>query len=282
MSGLVFLLVLFFSRMAAAVSAAPPAVLAQAGSSMMIASDVPPNQTLYLNNLNEKIKKGPLKKALYAVFSQFGPVMDVVCMRTNRLRGQAWVVFENVADSTNALRQMQGFPFFDKAMVSSLYQGGGSCHCVQFPLTSPVHSQRIQFAKDKSDAVSKSDGTYKPRAKRALEDADGDADLQSSKKAAAVGSGSAEPVMIPAPPRPEHIPPNNVLLASNIPNEFDVDALKSLFSEYPGFTDLRPVAGRGMAFVEFTTSVAATPALQGLHNYKLSDTQYMSLSYAKK
>jgi len=144
-----------------------------------------------------------------------------------------------------------------------------------------VHMQRIQFAKDKSDAVSKADGSYKPRAKRALEDADGDADLQSSKKPAQ-GAGSAEPVMIPAPPRPEHIPPNNVLLASNIPNEFDVDALKALFSEYPGFTDLRPVAGRGMAFVEFTTAVAATPALQGLHNYKLSDTQYMSLSYAKK
>ena len=142
--------------------------------------------------------------------------------------------------------------------------------------------QRIQFSKDKSDAVSKAEGTYKPRAKRALEDADGDTDLRASKKATSGAAGSAEPVMIPAPPRPEHIPPNNVLLASNVPNDFDVESLKALFSEYPGFTDLRPVAGRGMAFVEFSTSVAATPALQGLHNYKLSDTQYMSLSYAKK
>ncbi len=268
----------------AAVSAAAPAapMSAHAGNGMMIASDVPPNQTLYLNNLNEKIKKGPLKKALYAVFSQFGPVMDVVCMRTNRLRGQAWVVFENVADSTNALRQMQGFPFFDKAMVCV-----PALSCMLATICNfrslAWFLQRIQFAKDKSDAVSKAEGTYKPRAKRALEDADGDTDLQSSKKAAGQSAaGSSEPVMIPAPPRPEHIPPNNVLLASNIPNEFDVDALKALFSEYPGFTDLRPVAGRGMAFVEFTTAVAATPALQGLHNYKLSDTQYMSLSYAKK
>lgn len=58
-----------------------------------------------------------LKKALYAVFSQFGRIIDVVALKTYRLRGQAWVVFDNVNSATNALRSMQGFPFFDKPMV---------------------------------------------------------------------------------------------------------------------------------------------------------------------
>ena len=31
-----------------------------------------PNHTIYINNLNEKIKKEDLKKSLYAIFSQFG------------------------------------------------------------------------------------------------------------------------------------------------------------------------------------------------------------------
>jgi len=31
--------------------------------------DIPPSQTLYINNLNEKIKKNALKKALYIAFS---------------------------------------------------------------------------------------------------------------------------------------------------------------------------------------------------------------------
>ena len=31
-----------------------------------------PNHTIYINNLNEKIKKNDLKKSLYAIFSQFG------------------------------------------------------------------------------------------------------------------------------------------------------------------------------------------------------------------
>ena len=34
--------------------------------------DVRPNHTVYINNLNEKIKKNDLKKSLYAIFSQFG------------------------------------------------------------------------------------------------------------------------------------------------------------------------------------------------------------------
>ena len=80
-------------------------------------ADVPPNQTIYINNLNEKIKKEELKKSLYAVFSQFGKIVDIVACKTLKLRGKAWVVFEDVTSATNALRQMQDFPFYDKSMV---------------------------------------------------------------------------------------------------------------------------------------------------------------------
>ena len=83
----------------------------------MMQADVPPNQTIYINNLNKKIKKEELKKSLYAVFSQFGKIVDIVACKTLKLRGQAWVVFEDVTSATNALRQMQDFPFYDKSMV---------------------------------------------------------------------------------------------------------------------------------------------------------------------
>lgn len=59
-----------------------------------------------------------MKKSLYAVFSQFGKILDIVNLKTLKLRGQAWVVFDDITAATNALRQMQGFPFYDKPMVS--------------------------------------------------------------------------------------------------------------------------------------------------------------------
>ena len=39
--------------------------------------DIPPNQTIYVSNIYEKLKKEELKKCLHAVFSQFGKVSGV-------------------------------------------------------------------------------------------------------------------------------------------------------------------------------------------------------------
>ncbi len=39
---------------------------------------LPPNNTIYINNLNEKIKADELKKSLYAVFVQFGEILDII------------------------------------------------------------------------------------------------------------------------------------------------------------------------------------------------------------
>ena len=46
---------------------------------MNVQASIPPNHTIYINNLNEKIKKDELKKSLYAIFSQVGlvPVIEL-------------------------------------------------------------------------------------------------------------------------------------------------------------------------------------------------------------
>lgn len=82
--------------------------------------DIRPNNTIYINNLNEKVKKEELKKSLYAIFSQFGQILDIVALKTLKMRGQAFVIFKEIQSSTNALRSMQGFPFYDKPMVINI------------------------------------------------------------------------------------------------------------------------------------------------------------------
>lgn len=100
-----------------------------------------PNQTIYINNLNEKVKKEELKKSLYAIFSQFGQILDIVALKTLKMRGQAFVIFKEIGSATNALRTMQGFPFYDKPM-------------------------RIAYAKTDSDIVARMKGTFKERPKK--------------------------------------------------------------------------------------------------------------------
>lgn len=76
-----------------------------------------PNQTIYIKNLNDKINKQQLKKSLYHLFSQFGSILDIVALKTMKLRGQAWIVFDSIQTSTNALNKMDGYNFFGKEMV---------------------------------------------------------------------------------------------------------------------------------------------------------------------
>jgi len=111
----------------------------------MAAPDVRLNHSIYINNLNEKIKKdgklfapffriafsayqtngfskmlsffAELKKSLYAIFSQFGQILDILVARNVKMKGQAFVIFKEVNSAANALRSMQGFPFYDKPMV---------------------------------------------------------------------------------------------------------------------------------------------------------------------
>ncbi|KAL9633923.1 MAG: hypothetical protein Q9164_004406 [Protoblastenia rupestris] len=99
-------------------------------------STTTPNQTIYLTNLSEKLRKADLRLSLYTLFSTYGPVLDVVAMSGKKMRGQAWVAFRDVQASTQAMRALQGFDFFGKQM-------------------------KIQYAKGKSDTIAKLDGTYR-------------------------------------------------------------------------------------------------------------------------
>ena len=63
-----------------------------------MSASVEPIQTLYINNLNDKLSKEQLKQSLYLLFSQFGTILDIVALKTERMRGQAWGVLSLCAE----------------------------------------------------------------------------------------------------------------------------------------------------------------------------------------
>lgn len=78
---------------------------------------VPENHTLYCSNLPDKIGKEDLKRNLYMLFTSYGPVLDVVALKTAKMRGQAHVLFRDREASASAMRALQGVDFFGKSMV---------------------------------------------------------------------------------------------------------------------------------------------------------------------
>lgn len=84
------------------------------------------NETLYLNNLNEKIKidgkpvNPVLKTSLFHLFTQFGEILEIHAKSNLRMKGQAFVVFKDKQSSSLARATLNGFVFFGKPMVSSI------------------------------------------------------------------------------------------------------------------------------------------------------------------
>ncbi|XP_073023513.1 U2 small nuclear ribonucleoprotein B'' 2-like isoform X2 [Primulina eburnea] len=231
----------------------------------MLTSDIPPNQTIYIKNINEKVKKEELKRSLYALFSQYGRILDIVALKTAKLQGQAWVVFSEVAAASNALRQMQNFPFYDK----------------------PI---RIQYAKTKSDCIAKAEGTYdkkkkqeeKAERKRRVEEVHQTANANGlrsdSNGGAAVASREGKPVTQEAAMEPNHI-----LFIQNLPYETNIMMLELLFKQYPGFREVRMVEAKpGIAFVEFDDDSQSSVAMQDLQGFKITAQNPMAITFAKK
>ncbi|KAF4123431.1 RNA recognition motif [Geosmithia morbida] len=116
---------------------APPRGLAPNASLPAKVQPIPPNQTLYVTNLpSSKIQKADLRTALYMLFSTYGPVLDVVALKTMKMRGQAHIVFRDIQAATQAMRSLDGQQFLGRPL-------------------------KIQYAKGKSLFVSKLDGTFK-------------------------------------------------------------------------------------------------------------------------
>jgi U2 small nuclear ribonucleoprotein B'' len=65
-----------------------------------------------VRNLPDKLQKEDLK-----LFATYGVILDVVALKTMKMRGQAHVVFRDIDSSTQAMRALQGFSFCGKDLV---------------------------------------------------------------------------------------------------------------------------------------------------------------------
>ncbi|RIA91243.1 U1 small nuclear ribonucleo protein A, partial [Glomus cerebriforme] len=223
------------------------------------------NNTIYINNLNEKIKLPALKKALSTIFEQYGEILDIVAHNNFRMRGQAFVVFKEQESATNAIKGVQGFALQGKPMV-------------------------IQYAKTKSDAIAMLDGTIKENQLVRSEAKEKRAKEPPTKKFKSSGASSFQPGPSNIPGAStvgnipdEYLPPNNILFLQNLPNDITGTVLTTFFGQYSGFKEVRSIhPAKGIAFVEYDTEPQAMIAKEALSNYPIAPDHKLKITYAKK
>jgi len=189
--------------------------------------------------------------------------LEIVVLRSDGLRGQAWVIFDSVVNATAALQAEQGFTFFGKDL-------------------------KLAYAHETSDRIAKMDGTFVPKERRGKRNLTSDTTSveKDAKMSKVITSQEAVDVSsnVTSTTAPSSISVveavSNILFADSLPQDCNEMMLAMLFRQYHGYREVR-MPRPGLAFIEFDDEPHATVAYKALRGFKLTATDSMDLKYGK-
>ena len=226
-----------------------------------------PSQTLYVNNLNEKIKKDgkfvfkvfinsiflEMKHSLFHLFSIHGDILEITVKRNLKMKGQAFIVFSNIENSMKAMQEYQNYTFFGKKM-------------------------RIQFAQKASDTVLKAKGEFDKFAIRKrmqnkrieeakLREENREAMQEKLKEVKGDIYSMKNKLEQSMEERKEIIASmNTTITVENLPDTANEQMVRDLFSKFPGIINVFINEATHVAIIEYETSQQAKNAKDGRSN----------------
>lgn len=237
-------------------------------------SDDPPplpsdaGQTLYVQNLNEKVKLETMKATLTNLFSNYATVLSVTAHTNLRMRGQAFVSLDDVHAADKARREAHLFPLYGKAMKISFAKSKSDAVVLQKLKDEGGHEsemfkqhkeQRLQHKKKarRDNVLRRKELEKKIRAKKAAT-----GEISQPEKAAPKRTQQQMP--------DEYLPPNKMLFLQNIPEGVGKGELESLFSAYVASLECRLMCCSSLTDAFWLAFVATCLVA--------TDTQAMSMS----
>ena len=220
-----------------------------------------------------------MKEALSEIFSEYGNVIDLVAKTNLKAKGQAFIVFDDTESAERAIKEVQGFELFEKPMLLDYAKTRSDATVAKEGTPEELESHKRRRLAEKGTKSTRQ--SARPRLicvmlerKQAAEAAEIQKKLKRSAAVAAPDAGTARPVkasrgagLKPSNPAAgavvpeEYLPPNKILFVQNLPDNYDVDSLTSIFGRYEGFKEVRLVPGRtGIAFVEYEAEAGAISA----------------------
>jgi len=234
-----------------------------------------PSSTVYVRNIEERIKPETLVPTLHTLFSEFGTVLDVVAKRSLKRKGQAFVVFDSVEAAQRAIEDVQGFELFNKPLALE-YARMPSDALVRLQGSEKdfeKHKRRRLAEKERRQALEAVEVQKKRAAAGVADPTAAVAQAGGATKSKLSGLKSTGP---PAVIPDEYLPPNKTLFVQNIPDDYDVDSLSALFGRFEGFREVRLVPGRkGIAFVEYETESGSISAKERMANIPLGESSQL-------
>lgn len=80
--------------------------------------------SIFITNINSKIKSNKMKENLFILFSSFADVLQVHYPRKG-YRGKAWIIVSSQTDAIECINKLNGFEIFDAKINVSLARKEG-------------------------------------------------------------------------------------------------------------------------------------------------------------
>ncbi|TQS33668.1 hypothetical protein Golomagni_05979 [Golovinomyces magnicellulatus] len=235
------------------------------------------SDTVYAQNLEERVKVESLTDALRTIFSEFGNVVDVVAKTNLKAKGQAFIVFDREESARDAIEEINGFPLFDKPIRLSMAKSRSDKTVELQGTAEDLQAHKVHRQAEK--------GTYsisalvpylalqaaeeqQRQAKRAAGPGPDGRPAKIAKSSGLKSTSASASAVIPD----EYLPPNKILFLQHVPEDYDVEGLTTIFSRFEGFREVRMVPGRrGIAFVEYEAEQGAVAAKENTAGMTLGD-----------
>lgn len=233
------------------------------------------NCTVYVRNLEERIKIPELTEALTEIFSEYGSIIDIVAKKNLKAKGQAFVVFDNPESASRAIDEVNGFELFDKPMRLDFAKtrSDKTVEREEGPGGLEIWKRKRAAEKERKQAEEQAATREREKLLKRPAAAGADAGLASRpaktvKGAGLKASGTNAAAVIPD----EYLPPNKILFLRDLPDNYDAEGLSRIFSRFEGFKEVRMVPGRkGIAFVEYEAESGAISAKEATAGMQLGD-----------
>lgn len=226
-------------------------------------NEIQPNRTLYIKNLNEKLKIDDLKSTLNDLFSNFGDVIDIRAKHNIRLKGQAFITFQTIDQAELALKTLNNQNFFGKRLVINYAKTTSEYALLQLGEIS-LEDKNIKDLQRKR----KRDEYYQIHKKVKIVDTPEISDIP--KKNNIVNNKKEVKEIL-----------NNILFVQGLNEEITQQMIVNEFNKYEGYVECRYFPARGICFIEYKNEDYAKKAKDVLNDKTIGNCK-ISIEYSKK
>lgn len=260
------------------------------------------NETLYVKNLNERIKESEMRKTLTNLFSKFGELLEIKIKNNYYSKGQAFIVFKNKDSSSKAKQMLNNTNLYNKKLIIQYSKSKSDAY-----LKYIKEYNEENYLKRKRENKEKHDKLYEDLKQKELSQKR-NFNTRFMNNSNNVSNGllpnmmSFNPAML-LPGNNPFLPKNNLnedinsssnvgvdsnlmknasfkLYISGITKDTDESDLIPLFESIPGFKDLRLSASKGLCFVEYENEKQASQALLANNGVEVNGS-YLNITFAR-